>query len=198
MSIIIKDGEGGCNSAGVTTNNRLKTTGVDLSLTEAATETGDTYNINTGELTLTSSGKSVLLYLKNNEATNLIIDNIIVNIKDYVGTDGQPEISIERNATAGTILSSATPALISNRNFGSNKSLSATYYQGAEGVTSSSMDSDIAVYLPSTAVATINVFDTITVLPRGAAISIAYTPPAGITSMKVIIALNVTLNGTQL
>ena len=50
------------------------TTGIDLSLTEAATETGDTYNINSSTLPLTSSAEHALLYVENNEITNIIIE----------------------------------------------------------------------------------------------------------------------------
>ena len=198
MSNIIADGEGSGNSAGVTVNKRLKTTGIDLSLTEAATESGDTYNINTGEITLTSDTESGIIYLKNNEDTNLIIDNLVVNIKDYTGTDGQPEIKIYRNPTAGTLITEETASEISNRNFGSNKLLAANYYQGGDSKTISGEDNSFPVYLSSTAAVTFHAFTTLSVLPRGASIAISYKAPSGVTSMKIIVAFNVTLNGTQL
>ena len=47
---IIEDGSGAGFSAAVTVNNRLMTTGVDLTLEEAATESGDTYNVSTNEI----------------------------------------------------------------------------------------------------------------------------------------------------
>lgn len=198
MSNIIKDGKGKGYTAEVTANNRLKTTGVDLTLTEAATETGDTYNINTGEVTLTSSGESALFYFKNDENTNIIIDNIVVNIKDYTGTDGQPELKIYKNPQSGTLITNAVEAEISNRNYGSEKVLSCTKYQGVEGDTLFGETGEVIVYLPTTAAVTFSSFTTLAVLPKGAAIGISYTPPSGVTSMKIRIAINTTLNGTQL
>ena len=194
----IKDGTGGGHSAAVTVNNRLKTTGLDLTLTEAATESGDTYNINSDETTLSTTGESALFYIENREDTNLIITSIVLNIMDYAGTDGQPILKIYRNPTAGTIVTDETAANQQNRNYGSSKTLVANCYQGGEGKTLSGQDNSVTVYLPSTAAVTLLDFSTITVLPKGASLGISYTPPAGVTSLKIIAAINTTLNGTQL
>ena len=105
--IVIKDGAGTSNKAEVTANNRLKTTGVDLTITEAATESGDTYNINSALIPLTSTNESALFYIKNNEENDLLVDQIIINFRDYVGTDGQPNLRIYRNPTGGSIVTNA-------------------------------------------------------------------------------------------
>jgi len=195
---MIQDGTGKGDFAAVTVNNRLKTTGVDLTLEEAATESGDTYNISSDEITLNTTGENVLFYVKSNEANNLLITNVIVNIKDYTGTDGQPEIKVYRDPTAGTIVTNAVAATQLNRNFGSAKTLDADLYQGVQGDTINGQSGTIQVYLPSTAALTFNAFSTGTVLPKGGTFAVSYTPPAGITSMKVIVAINATLNGSQL
>ena len=197
MSDEIVDGTGGGYRARVTANNRLSTSGIFLNLTEAATETGDTYNINSNE-TIITGGESALFYIKNQENTNLIISSIVVNIMDYTGTAGQPILKIYRNPTSGTLISTATAANQQNRNYGSNQSLTADCYQGIDGSTISGEDNVIPVYLPSTAAVTLVDFSTIVVLPKGAALGISYTPPAGITNTKIIVAVNATLNGTQL
>jgi hypothetical protein len=195
---MIQDATGKGFWAKVTPNNRLMTTGVDLTLTEAATETGDTYNINTGEITLTGTGESALFYIENQEETNLLITDIIVSIKDFTGTAGQPELAIYRNPTNGTIETNGVIAEQTNRNYGSSKKIDANIYQGVEGDTITGHTDRICVYLPSVAAATFNAFSTLVVLPKGAALAISYTPPAGNTSMKVIAAVNATLNGSQL
>lgn len=196
---IIEDGRGKGNVAEVTVNRRLKTTGVDLTLIEAATETGDTYNLHTDEITLTGTGESGLFYIKNAEDTNIIINQVVINIKDYAGTDGQPEFVIYRDPTSGTLIANTVAASSQNRNFGSAKTLDALLYQGVDGDTIvSTATNKILVYLPTTAASTFAAFDTITVLPKGASFAISYTPPSGMTSMKIIVAINVTLNGTQL
>lgn len=197
MSVTIKSGDSG-DIAAVTINKRLKTAAVSVTLTELATETGDTYNISTGTAALTTSNESALFYLKNNEDTDLLIDTIIVNIKDYVGTDGQPVLKIYRNPTDGTVISNATDAGQSNRNFGSSKSVDTNMYQGGEGETMSGQDAIIEVFLPSTAALTINAFTTLVVLKKGSSLGVSYTPPTGMTSVNIVVAVNVTLNGTQL
>ncbi len=194
----IKDGAGGGNFAAVTVNNRLKTTGVDLTLTEAASESGDTYNLSSGDITLNTTGENALFYLKNNEDRNLIINAFVVNIKDYVGTAGQPTLRILRDPTAGTIVTNAVNAVELNRNFGSTNTLDANIFQGVQGDTLNSESGEIKVYLPSVAAVTFNAFSTVVVLPKGGTIGITYEPPAGITSMDIIVAVEATLNGTQL
>jgi len=198
MSYIIEDGKGTGKKAAVTNNNRLQTTGIDLNLTEAATESGDTYNLNSSETTLSTTGESAILYLKNLEETNLIVTSIVVNIMDYAGTAGQPILTIYRNPTAGTLVSTASACTEQNRNYGSNKTLTMECYQGSEGKTLTGQDKTIPVYLPSTAALTLVSFDTVVVLPKGASIGLSWTPPSGMTSTKIIAALEVTLNGTQL
>jgi len=193
---MIQSGTGEGYFAGVTVNNRVMTTGIDLSLTEAATETGDTYNINTSTLPLTSSAEHALLYVKNNETTNIIIDTTIINIKDFVGTDGQPVLKIYRNPTGGTLITDETECTITNRNYGSAKRVDINCYEGGQGKTVTG--DSIEIFLPSTAALTFNSFSTLVVLPKGSSIALSYTPPAGITSLDMVAAFNLTLNGTQL
>lgn len=195
---VILDGLGKGYQAGVTLNNRLMTTGVNLTLTEAATESGDTYNLNSTETTLTSTNESAMFYLKNLEETNVIVTSILVNIMDYVGTAGQPILNIYRNPKGGTIVNSASDCNDQNRNYGSTNSLDKDCFQGVEGSTLTGQDNIVPVYLPSTAALTLVDFSTIIVLPKGASVGVSWTPPSGMTSTKIIVAMTVTLNGTQL
>ena len=176
MSEIIEDGRGSGIKAGVTPNHRMMTTGIDLNLTEAATESGDTYNLNSAETTLTTTGESALFYLKNLEETNLIITNIVVNIMDYAGTDGQPLLTVYRNPTGGTIVTGAAGCNEQNRNYSSNKTLTRDCFQGSEGKTLTGADNTIPVYLPSTAIATLVSFSPVVVLPKGSSIGLSWTP----------------------
>ena len=194
----IEDGEGSGVLAGVTPNHRLKTTGINLTITEAATESGDTYNLGSVATTLTTSGESALFYLKNNELTNLIITSIIVNIRDYAGTEGQPVLKVLRNPTGGDIVDAATPGRTLNRNYGSTKELTADVFTGIEGDTMTGNDNEVIVNLPNTAGVTFLSFADISVLPNGASIGLTYQPPAGVTSVEVTVAMTATLNGTQL
>jgi len=198
MATIIKDGTGTGQTVSVTKNNRLMTAGANLTLTELATETGDSYNLNTGTIALSSTNESALLYIKNQEDGDLLVDAIIVNIKDFVGTNGQPTLKVYRNATAGTLISNATSAIQSNRNYGSSKTLASDIYQGVEGDTISGQDAIVEIFLPTTAAITLNILSTLVILPKGATLGISYTPPSGMTSTNIVVAFNATLNGSQL
>ena len=91
----------------------------------------------------------------------------------------------------GTLITDAVVSEISNRNFGSNKTLSANYYQGGDSKTISGEDNSFPVYLSSTAAVTF--FISSSYFSSG----VSYKAPSGVTSMKLVIAFNVTLNGTQ-
>ena len=194
---IIKDGNTG-NTANVTANNRLAVAGILVTLNEIATETGDTYNLNSALTSLTTSNESALFYIKNNEDNDLLIDNIIINIRDYVGTDGQPNLRIYRAPTGGTIVSTASECNKQNRNFGSSKTLDVDCFQGVEGSTLTGQSNIVFVPLPTTAAVTLITFPTLTVLPKGATMGVSYEPPSGITSVNITIAINTILNGSQL
>lgn len=193
---IIKDGTGTRNAVNVTANNRLSTNSVTITLEQQATENGDAYNTSTGTLTLTSSCESSLFYLKNNENQDVIICSIFVAAKDVTGClTSQPELRILKNPNAGTVVSCATIAgSVSNRNYGSSKTLCADIYQGTEGKTLTGENGCVTVFLPSLAAVTFLEFDTTVVLPKGATIGIAYTPPAGLTSMKIRAGVTLILN----
>lgn len=194
----IEDGLGKGFVAGVTINHRLMTSSISLTLTEAATASGDTYNLNSSETTLTTTGESALFYIKNEEPTNLILTGIVINIMDYVGTGGQPILKIYRNPSLGTIISDGFDCNEQNRNYGSKKTINMDCFQGSEGKTLTGQDNIVPVYLPTTDAVTLITFDTVVVLPRGASLGISWTPPSGMTSTKIVVSINVTLNGTQL
>ena len=94
---------------------------------------------------------------------------------------------IYRNPTGGTIVDDATVITTSsNQNFGSNKTLSANAYEGAEAKTLTGQSTFIDVPLPSRAAVTFIEFETKVVLPKGASYGITYQPQTGSTSVEVI------------
>ena len=195
--ITIDDGEGKNGKAGVTADARLKTSAVAFTLTEKNVVDGNAYNITTRKMSLTSDSESALLYVRNDEAKDLIIDSIFVAIKDYAGTVGQPELKILKNPKAGTVITDEIDAEITNRNYGITADLDGCFYKGGEGKTLSSTDNDFEVLLPSTAAVTFLSFDTLTVLPKGKSIGISYVPPTGMTSVTIVVGLNATLIGGE-
>lgn len=198
--IRIKDGTSGSKTAQVTNNNRLAVAAVTQTLVELATELGDTYNVATNRVTLTDTAESAIFYLENQEDNDLIIDTIFINTTASTGTlSGQPTLRIYRNPSSGTIVTpTPTNAVITNRNYGSNKALVANAYEGLQGETLTGQTNILDVPLPTRVAVSFVEFAIVVVLPKGAAIGISYEPQTGSTSVDVIIGCTLTKNGTQL
>jgi len=139
--MIIENGVGNGSKALVDKNNQLHVLAESETIVQDAVKKGNAYNINTGWIDLTSSTESAVLYFKNNEApvngeSSISIDAIAIGIDSLGTTSGLSDITIIRNPTAGTIISSASNVDINqNRNFGSSNTLSSLAYKGAEGNT---------------------------------------------------------------
>ena len=129
---IIRDPSTG-DGARVDATKRLETHSVVLTETQEATELGDSYNINTGNIGLTSQTESGILYIKNNETRDLEIEAIAIGV-DSAGTTGNDSlVTLVRNPTSVSF--STAVDMNQNRNFGSSKTLTADVYKGAEGGT---------------------------------------------------------------
>lgn len=147
---IIKDGTGSGYNVAVDQTNKIQTRTVSASITEEGTVNGDSFNINSGLITLTSSNASGLLYYKHNEDRPFHIDALAIGI-DNLGTNTtQTIITMIRNPTTGTLISTAAAVdMNQNRNFGSSKTLvDSLAYKGAEGHTVTDGD-DIAMFFQS-------------------------------------------------
>jgi hypothetical protein len=171
--MIINDGTGKGNQAKVDTNNRIHTQAVTESESLHSSEVGDAYNINTGNIALTGDG--TLIYLKNNEDKDLVIEAIAFG-NNGLGTYtsvANPRYTIVRNPTGGDLISDASAVSMNqNRNFGSNKTLTADTYKGKVSGTLTG-GNDIAILEGTTDgrdYFTINF-----VLPKGSSIGIKYT-----------------------
>jgi hypothetical protein len=169
--MILEDGTGKGNKQKVDANNRSHTQSVTESESLHSAEIGNAYNINTGNISLTGDG--TLIYLKNNEDKDLVVEAIAF------GNDGQgthsfsPRYTIVRNPTAGDLISDATAVdMNANRNFGSNKTLTADTYKGK--VSGTLTGGNDAVLLEGSDNGrdffTINL-----ILPKGSSIGIKYT-----------------------
>lgn len=185
---IISDGTGTGKQARVDTLNRLEVHSTSFPESRDENSRGNAYNINTGELTLTSANASSVLYFKNNENYDYVIEAIAVGFGASTGGSGDaPKIVVVRNPTTGTVVSDATNVDInSNRNYGSQTTLSANVYKGGEGKTLTNGDNHIIFYQAANG----RLFGTIEeILPKGSSIGVTITPMSGNTSMKCYVAL---------
>lgn len=132
-------------SAGVKANGLIvDSTGAALSRSTTQTRAqeaslnGESYNIATGFISLTTTNESAIFYYKHNEDKPLIIDSFIVGIESN-GTDSNPtpELKVITNPASGTIISGALPVAAKvSRNLGTPYALDASIaYKGADGAT---------------------------------------------------------------
>jgi hypothetical protein len=144
LSIIIKDGTGTGKTAKVDGANKLEVHSITEPESLHAAEQGDAYNLNTGLISIT--GDATLLYVKNNEDQDLIIEAIALGSFEGITHSDDPYITLVRNPTGGDLISDATTTglLNQNRNFGSSKTLTANFYKGKVSGTVSGGD-DIAI-----------------------------------------------------
>lgn len=189
MGLLIDDGKGRGNSASVDDANRIETFAITISSDQHATEDGDSYNLNSGLVTLSSSAESGVLYVKNNEERDLKVSGVVTIFGPSTGGSATDttQVRIYKNVTTGTLVSNSTTADInSNRNFSSSKTLTIDNFKGATGSTIT----DGSVHIESLVSPGNRVFFAIDeVLGTGDTIAISYEPPDSNTSMKTEAAI---------
>lgn len=187
--MFITDGTGKGYQGEVDSTNKFRTRSVEETFEAEASKRGDSYNINTGIINLTSSNKSAVIYLKNNESRNLIITNLFYLIGNSTSGSGDFLISVLRNPTSGTIVSNASSVEINeNRNFTSPKTLTVDAYKGAEGYTftdGNKIIESIFNQVPNRSAISVGTI----VLGKSNTIGIEITPATGNTSLDVEFAI---------
>jgi hypothetical protein len=191
MGFEILDGSGTGLRAKVDSNYRLHTHSVSESISENASSNGESYNVNTGTINLTSSSESSVVYLKNTDEKDLLISTIGYLLGNSTGGTGNLTIDVYKNPSAGTLISDAVNAdIIENKNTGSNNTLEANVYKGGEGKTCTGgtlfYSSLIAKSAGSYIVGTGNI-----VVPKGKSICVKISPQALNTSMDVQVFISV-------
>lgn len=184
---ILEDGATG-KTARVNIDNTLATHSINISEAEHATDLEQSYNVNSGLITLTSAAESGVLYFKSNENINVHIDSFIIILGPSTGgvTTDTTRIRVYSDPTTGTLISNAVDAdTVQNRNVGSSATLDALTYKGVTGDTIT----DGTILLESlVSPGTRAVFSIDVTVPKGKAIAISYEPNDSNTSMKVMCA----------
>lgn len=195
-SIIIKDGTGSGLTTKVTSSNRLLVDSTSEDIADHAADSGDKFNVNTGDITLTSAAKTSVLYVKNNSDDIMVVTGLIYNLGNSTGGSGDCLIEVIRNPTAGGIVTNANNTAIgtgteANFNFGSAKTLTANTYKGATGETAfTDGNTFITTRLATSSGRTLVALGAVQ-LPKGSSIGINYTPQTGNTSQKCQFAITV-------
>jgi len=189
MAEQIRDGAGGRHLQRVDKNFRAHTFSITEPELVDANRQGDAYNVNTGFITLTDAVDTPVIYLKNNEDKQIVIEAIVVGLFNSTGGSSTADVyaTFIRNPTAGTIISGATNVDInSNRNFGSANTLLADTYKGATGDTMTDGMDHILVRASANSRSFVGISE---ILPKGTTIGVKIKPPTSNTSMVCYVAL---------
>jgi hypothetical protein len=190
--MIFEDGTGKGYKAKVDANNRLHTQAVTETEALHATEEGDAYNINSGNISLSAAGS--LLYIKNNEDKDLVVETVIIGQGTGTVSDSG-EVTITANDTAGDLITDGTAVTYNaNRNFGSSKTLTADAYKGKSGGTATGGTDVIFAYAEQSSRVALHIN---LVLPKGNAISIMLDPKLSSGSVKAYAAAVVYLKDPE-
>jgi hypothetical protein len=177
MAEEIIDGTGSGNLSRVDKNNNLHTFSIIEDEQKQAAEKGNEYNINTGTIAFStnSTTRTTVLYIKNDEESDLILTSIFVGLGTRSATvSDAANIFIVRNPLTGTTITNANDVdMKSNTNFSSSNTLSTTTlaYKGAdgEGTTSGGTDHALLYMTDGRLAANLNIE-----LPKGASMAIEF------------------------
>jgi len=167
----IEDGTGGGHSLEVDEKNRAHVHAHTVGENVDAAKNGEAFNLHSGSITFSAAG--TLMYLQNNEITDLVIEGLIIALGAADEAD-TPEIAIHKNPTGGDLLTDETAiAYNTNRNYGSTKALDADVYAGKSAGTVTGGDQSGLFFFPDSARSYAEIG---LILPRGNSLAISLDP----------------------
>jgi len=179
----IEDATGTGNAAKVDSKNRVHVKSVNTTEPQEQTKQGNSFDIDSALINLTSALASAVLFIKNNEDVDLVLETLFFNFGPSTGGSGIILIELLRNANQGTIVTAGDAITPRNRNFGSSSTLEADVEGGAEAKTLTNGERFFDVFEFDSKQFPIPVDISI---PKGSSIGIRITPPTGNTSIDVI------------
>lgn len=190
MTDYIQDGAGTGSRARVDVKNRLHVfSTIETGGTEAALD-GDLYNINTGTINLTTSTSSALLYMKNTDSVNWVINRVFYNAGASTGGTGDFLAEVLANPTSGTLIDSGDDLPAYNLNFGSSKVLTSVIKKGVEGSVVNDGVARVSTIIPTSGTRILIAFDSI-ILEPGSSGAVVITPQTGNTAMNIQVGVNI-------
>ena len=187
MGFEIADGGGFGYKAGVTSNNRLKTTSIVLDESKNANNIGESFLVSSGYVTYTVATNQALLFIKNNEDRDLVVSRFNFNLQASTGgAVDYGRFVFYKNPTS---ISGGTTRTVYNLNFGSSVEFNIDLESG-NGATSSFTGGE-AFASPLIREGEVSFIDGNIILPKGTSFGIGYIPPTGNTSQAVAAAVNI-------
>lgn len=127
----IEDGTGFGYAAKVASTNRLEVAASSVEEEREAALKGEAFAIGTGLLSYTGVSNAAVLYIVNSSSRDLIIDRFRVMFGTVTGGTGDWLFTISRNPTAGTIITNASAAGLTNVNHGSSQTPSGSFFKSS-------------------------------------------------------------------
>jgi len=186
MSTTIQDGTGTKTKLRITGANRALVQAVTISEEDDAIVRGEGYQIASGTVSFTGATTTGVLYIKNNDDRDFVLDRCVLILGSAVGASSDQDwtFTVLRNPSAGTTITNQLNAGVSNSNHGSNNTPNAISYRGVEGDTITDGGGAAQPIKQS--------IDRIILplgrrLPKGTSIGFRITPPTGVTSTKALV-----------
>tara|TARA_B110000503_G_C7093642_1_gene390533 strand:+ start:832 stop:1434 length:603 start_codon:yes stop_codon:yes gene_type:complete len=186
MATTIQDGTGTKLKLKVTNKNRALVQSVTITEEDNAITTGQGYQIASGPVTFTAATETGILYIKNNDERDFVLDRAVLVLGSAIGAAADQDwtFTVLRNPTEGTTITNELAAGVSNSNHGSANVPSTTNYKGLEGYTLTN-GSGAGQPIKQT-------IDRIILplgrrLPKGSSIGFRITPPTGVTLTKALV-----------
>ncbi len=171
----IEDGTGSGKELAVNGRNESLSFSVVQGEALSCANLGDAYNINTGDISSISSGDATLIYFKNDDDEDIVVEAFAVGLRGFTSLTDMAVITMHRNPTGGDLITDATAVSMNgNRNFGSSKTLSVNSfaYKGKNSGTITGGTQIAQFYMGNNSrlLATINF-----IIPKGSSIAIEVT-----------------------
>lgn len=167
----IEDGKGSGRLAEVNSDNKLETSSISRSEQAEAAINEKSFLIGSSVVVLTTASESGILYVKNNEESDLIITGVNITSGDMSGSSAK--VFLVKAYLNGTGLSAGTSVAALNTNFGSSNVLNADITAGQEGAIVTDGVAAGVFYIQNNQFVNI---ETSWVLPKGKTIAMSITP----------------------
>lgn len=175
MTLPIVDGTGKGYMAQVDSNNRLRTQTISDTVYDFQSNEGQAFNVNTEFVSVTGSGETSILYLKNDTGTDVVLASFFVGTGNAGGSP--TEQGLIRAYFDPTGVSGGASVAVVNRRAASATSLQFTSLKHDNSTPISATFASITPILYQTQSPASRVFGTIYLtLPNGRSILVTYQP----------------------
>lgn len=191
--LTIKSGDSG-NVASVDDKKRLATFAVTEPEAVNSSLQGETYFIGTGIINLSTAGESHIMYVKNTDTVDWVVEGVLLAFGKSTGATGLDFLAnFTVGGTQGTLISAGSDISVLNMNIGNAKQLTGEFKEGVEGSTVTNGFLAPALLVPSDSINIEFVAGPI-IIAKGTSVAVSYVPATGNTSINVNVGMTIYRN----